>query len=301
MSEGAASGSAILVGNPASAPAGAGNEGAGAGTAPAGGVANAGQDGAVSSNAPTSTGNWYDNITDADLKGYAQNKGWKDPVEVLNGYRNLEKLVGQDKIPMPKDPNDAEGWGRVYDALGRPKSAEDYKLPVPEGDTGEFAKAAASKFHELGISERQANALAEWWNQTQSGQIEQMNSQRAAKADADIRALTQEWGNAYEENVELGRRAAREFGLNQEKLSAIENAMGTKEMMMLLSRVGRGLTEHNFEGGRSTGGFGMTPEAARSRIADLRADPTYSTKYLNGDADAKQEMARLMALAYPEG
>lgn len=300
MSE-AASGSAILVGNPAGDNA-SGNGGA-AGTnatqttttttPPAG-------DGGNTNANTNAAGNWWDSIQDNELKGYVQNKGWKDPVELATGYKNLEKLLGGEKLPLPKGEDDAEGWSRVFDALGRPKTADDYKLPVPEGQTGEFAKAAAAKFHELGISAKQANALAEWWNQTGTAQRDQMMQQSSQATERDINTLRQEWGNAWDENVELGRRAAREFGLPQEMLNKMESAMGTKPLLELMAKIGRGFTEHNFEGGRSTNSFGMTPAAAQQRINDLRNDKEWSSKYLQGNADAKAEMARLMALAYPE-
>ena len=83
-------------------------------------------------------------------------------------------------------------------------------------------------------------------------------------------------------------------------LAAIENAMGTSEMLKFMSRIGRGLTEHTFEGGRSTQSFGMTPEAARSKISELRTNPEWSTKYMSGDAAAQKELQRLMQIAYPE-
>lgn len=286
MSE--ASGSAILAGNPAPAPAAAEST-------PAPAITN------DTPATPAANGSWYDAIEDADLKGYVQNKGWSDPVELANGYRNLEKLLGGEKIPMPKGETDAEGWARVYDALGRPKSAEDYKLSVPDGmGDPEFAKAAAGKFHELGLSARQAQALTDWYNQTQGGAVEAMQAQAAQKAEQELSGLRSEWGQAWEENVELGRRAAREFGLDEAKLNAIEGAMGTGEMLKFLSRVGRGLTEHSFESGRTTTSFGMTPDAARQRLGALRGDPEFSSKYLSGNADAKAEMERLMRIAYPE-
>ena len=294
------SGSAILAGNPA----GDGAAGQAGATPPASTTGTTGQSGAASADMGKpeahATGNWYDTIEDNDLKGYLQNKGWKDPTELANGYRNLEKLVGSEKVPLPKGAEDKEGWNRVYDALGRPKSAEEYKLPVPEGDPGTFAKAASGKFHELGISQQQAEGLANWWNETQKGQVTQMQQQSAQKTEAELSAVKNEWGQAYNENLELGRRAAREFGLDGQKLSAIENAMGTGEMLKFMAKIGRGLTEHNFEGGKSTSSFGMTPEAAQSRINALRQDQAWSTKYISGDADAQTEMKRLMSIAYPE-
>lgn len=283
-----ASGSAILAGNPAPAPAAAGDN---APPAPAPATPPA---------APPANGAWYDSIEDNDLKGYLQNKGWKDPTELAVGYRNLEKLVGSEKVPLPKSAEDTEGWSRVYDALGRPKDAAGYKLPVPEGADPAFAQAAAQEFHKLGLSDRQASALAEWWNGQQSGAMQASQAAQQQKSEQELTGLRAEWGQAWDENVELGRRAAREFGLDGDKLSAIEAAMGTGDMLKFLSRVGRGLTEHTFEGGRSTNSFGMTPEAARQRLTSLRADPEFSGKYLGGNADARAEMERLMRIAYPE-
>jgi len=296
----ASSGSAMLAGNPAgdnaAAPTG-GNDAASTGTTGQSGNAT----GDIGKPTDQSTGNWYDQIEDNELKGYVQNKGWKDPVELANGYKNLEKLLGGEKLPMPKGAEDKEGWARVYDQLGRPKTAEEYKLPVPEGDPGTFAKAASGKFHELGISQQQAEGLANWWNETQTGMQTQQQQQSAQKVEADLTALKGEWGGAYEENVNYGQRAAREFGLDATKLTAIENALGTGEMLKFMARVGRGLSEDTFESGGGQGNkFGMTPEAARDRIGALRNDTAWSTKYISGDADARNEMQKLMALAYPE-
>lgn len=296
----ASNGSAILAGNPAGDPA-AGNGGDPAASNPNPNPSSGAASGDIGKPTDQSTGNWYDAIEDNELKGYVQNKGWKDPVELANGYKNLEKLLGGEKLPMPKGAEDKEGWARVYDQLGRPKTADEYKLPVPEGDPGTFAKAASGKFHELGISQQQAEGLAKWWNETQQGQLTEMQQQSSAKVQADLTSLKSEWGQAYDENVSFGQRAAREFGLDAGKLTAIENALGTGEMLKFMARVGRGLTEDTFEAGKGSGNkFGMTPEAARDRIGALRNDTAWSAKYISGDADARTEMQKLMALAYPE-
>jgi hypothetical protein len=291
-----ANGSAILAGNPTSDSA--------VGTTSAPAAANNTPlpvtDSTTTTNQTPANSSWYDAIEDGDLKGYVQNKGWKDPVELANGYRNLEKLLGGEKLPMPKGDDDAEGWARVYDSLGRPKSADEYKLPVPEGDTGEFAKMAASKFHELGLTGKQAQSLAAWYNERGTEMMGQVQQQSAQKTEADISGLKSEWGQAWDENIELGRRAAREYGLDQTSLSKIEQAIGTADLLKLMSRIGRGQTEHTFEGGKSTTSFGMTPEAARERIGALRNDSEWATKYMSGNADAQAEMQRLMRLAYPE-
>lgn len=297
MSDGA-NGSAMLAGNPAG-DAAAGNGGASSPTSN-NQITAVADTGGVTNPAPNAAGNWYDGFQDNELKGYVQNKGWKDPADLAVGYKNLEKLLGAEKMPMPKGADDAEGWNRVYDALGRPKSAEDYKLPVPQGDDGTFAKVAAGKFHELGLTAKQAEGLAAWYNEQGNGRMTQMQQELAAKAESDMQSLKQEWGGAFDENVEYGRRAAREYGLNAEKLSALENALGTGEMLKLMATIGRAQGESEFVTSSTGNTFGMTPSAAQQRISALRADKTWTAKYISGDADARSEMQRLMNLAYPE-
>lgn len=241
-----------------------------------------------------------DAIQDAELRGYAQNKGWKDPQDLLTGYKNLEKLVGSEKIPMPKGDDDKEGWDRVHTALGRPAKPEDYKLPVPEGMDPTFARAAEARFHELGISAKQAQALAEWNNaqiaEAQKAQELAFNQQ----AQRDVEALRQSWGpEAFQENIELGRKAAQQFELGPH-VDKLEQALGTKATLEFLSRIGRGLTEHSFEGGKSVTGFGMTPEAAQAQLAALKSDREFTARYLNGDASARKQMDTLMKQAFPQ-
>lgn len=290
MSDGA-NGSAMLAGNPAGEGA-AGNPG-GSAPPPAPPAPPAGEN-----NPPPAS--WVDGIDDADLRGYVQNKGWSNPKDLADGYRNLEKLLGGEKIPMPKGPEDAEGWSRVYDALGRPKEASAYKIPTLDNADPAIVSQAQSKFHELGLTEAQGNALAEWWNQQQVGTIQNMTQQSAAKSESDINSLRTEWGGAFDENIEYGRRAAKEYGLDGDKLGKIEQAMGTGEMLKLFAQIGRAQGEAQFDGGGKNNPFGMTPDAARSRIEALRQDAGFNTKYMAGDADARQEMDRLFKLAYPE-
>jgi hypothetical protein len=59
------------------------------------------------------------------------------------GNRKLAKLVGGEKVPLPKGEPDSEGWQCVCKALGRPAKSEDYQLPDLE---------SAAPDHKLGRS-----------------------------------------------------------------------------------------------------------------------------------------------------
>lgn len=245
---------------------------------------------------------WYDALPE-ETRGLIQNKGWKDPQDVISSYSNLEKLLGADKagrgLVLPKEDADAGEWGKVYDRLGRPTSPDGYKLPVPEGDTGEFAKIAAGKFHELGLSAKQAEQLADWYNTQTSGMMSQSEQGLLAQSESDMANLEQEWGQNFDANIEASRRAVREFGFNEQELEAMERGLGTANMMKKFADIGKRLGESQFVEGKTNGNFGMSPEAARVRISALKQDPEWTAKYLGGNADAKGELERLMKLGYP--
>lgn len=271
------------------------------GSAPAGTPAATPAAGSTGGAPAVGTGAWYESIADQDLRGFVQTRGWKDPGSVVDSYRNLEKLVGvpQDRLLKLPNDDDAEGWKGVWSKLGRPENPDGYQLPVPEGMPGDFAKEASAKFHELGIPAKQAQELAKWWNEKNSSVMQSYEAERAQKAELDMQQLRQEWGQTYDAEVEKGRRAVRQFGIDQESLQKIEDAIGTASLLKMFSKIGNGLAEASFEGGENASqGFGTSKDAAIARINALKSDQNWTAKYLAGDVQAKSEMTRLMQLAY---
>lgn len=242
---------------------------------------------------------------DEGTRGFVQTKGWKSPVDVLGSYQNLEKLLGADKagraIVPPKDDAPAEEWAQFYGKLGRPETADGYKLPVPEGDPGEFAKTASGWFHELGLSQKQAEGLATKWNEMQGAMMEQHDAAFAQQAEVDAQELRKAWGDKFDANAELARRAIREAGLSAEDGQAIERALGVKKAAEVFAFLGRQFAEAPMKGGEGgRGSFGDTVESAKARITALRNDADWTAKLLNNNADAKAEWDRLHKIAYPD-
>ncbi len=250
----------------------------------------------------TQSGQWYDQFPE-EVRGLVQNKGWQSPVDAIQSYSNLEKLLGADKagrgLVLPKDDAGADEWGQVYDRLGRPADPADYQLPIPEGGDPEFAQEAAKTFHELGLTAKQAQQLTEWFNGKSADAMSGQQNQMAESSEQQMNELQQEWGKDFDANIEAGRRAARQFGVGEEMLTKMENALGTKDMLKFFANVGKGVGEDSFVDGNSSGKFGVSPEAARVRINNLKSDPAWTAKYLAGDADAKSELERLMRAGYP--
>lgn len=251
---------------------------------------------------PAADAPWYSSIQDEGIRGYAELKGWKDPASAIDSYRNLEKLRGVPENELARIPKegDAEAWNQFYTKLGRPESAAGYEMPIPEGDDGVFAKAAAEWFHEAGLSPAQAKILAEKNNEYLASQVKAWETEVAARQDQEMTELKTTWGAAFDQNTEIARRGAKQFGVTEEVMEQLEGAMGTKGMLEFFHNIGSKLGEHKVEGmGASDASFKLSPAAAQERIRMLQSDREWSNKYLAGGSNEKAEMERLMRFAYP--
>lgn len=161
-------------------------------------------------------------------------------------------LLGGDEQQQATEPflsalpeeGDAEGWGNVWNKLGRPETADGYELPVPEGDSGEFAGAASGKMHELGLNKAQAQGIAEWYNSQQSQMVEQFNQQREQQATENVAAIRKEWGNNFDANVAIANKAISAY-LAPEAIQALkESGLGSNpHFVKAFHKIGQSLSE----------------------------------------------------------
>lgn len=287
---------------PAAAPAPAA-EGGAAPSAAGSGESNAGTTGAF---------DWTKAGLDTDSMALVNDRQWKGVPDVLTSYRNLEKLIGvppERIIKLPGDKDPADSWGNVYDRLGRPKAATDYKIPLPEGDSGEFAKSIAPIFHEAGLSQAQVQKIAERHNALMGEQVKKITEAAKAAQEKEIVELKSEWGHDYEKNNDTVDRAAAAFGMTKEHATALKHAMGPKAAMKFLHAIGSKIAvEGQFVSGEKGGGGGfesMTPEIAQAKITANVKDRSFMERFNSADpvvrGDARKEMERLHQFAYPGG
>lgn len=190
-----------------------GGEGGGGATPPVEGQ------GAAGPAAPGTQPAWHDSIQDEGLKAFISGKGFKDASEAAQA---LQELEGKTAIP---------------------ESPDAYQLPVPEGQDAAFATEAAKWMHEAGVPAAQAQVLAEKWNEYAATQQQAAEVERQQQSEADMNSLRKEWGSQYDANAELGRRAVRTFGIEEDSIEKISLALGDAETLRLFARIGKNLGE----------------------------------------------------------
>lgn len=263
-------------------------------TPPAGAPAPSGT-GAPGANPPPAP--WFAGFQNPELRGYVETKGFQGPEALADSYRNLERLRGvpADRLlSLPEKP-DAPEWDAVWNRLGRPEKPDGYGLQVPDGQDRTFADRMAATMHKLGVSKSAAAGLNAEWNAFIAEEMAAADRDAQQADAADLAGLRSEWGAKYDEHVELGRRAGREFGLSEDEFTAVQRALGSGKTLKLFARIGEKMAEPGrFDaGGGSSPGFSMTPDGARARLNALQADKDWAAKYMNGDVAARQEAERL--------
>ena len=289
MADTIGSGAAALLGNPGNPPPADG------GTPPAGGTP---------PGTPPASGDWLSGlgVSDPEISSWATAKGWKTPADALVSHRNLEKLLGGEKVPVPKG-DDPAAWELFYKAAGRPDSADGYGLDKLEGADPEFAKAAAQQFHGLGLSATQAQKLAAWYGEQSAATVKAQDEAFAQQSQAEWGDLQKEWGPAFEAKAEAARRATKQFGLDQGTLDKLERSLGTKGMMGLLSKIGQGLLESPAVGMGRDGADDrfLSPAEAQRQIDLLMKDPEFTRSVYDGKASARDKLDRLQRIAVGNG
>lgn len=250
-----------------------------------------------SQQAPQQQAPWYSAIPDPDLRGYVENKGWPNPIEAFKSYRNLEKMNGMDKVVVPKDLNDHDAWNNIYNKLGRPETANDYGLAIPEGEDGAFLSQAAEVFHQLGLNTQQARGLQEWFDNHVAEITSGEEGDFIATAQSELSSIQREWGPDYDRKMAASQSAAQllkqELGWDRQQVVQLEKSVGTRNMINLMNFIGERMAEDRYVDGGQSAGY-LTAEAANSRINDLSKDRDFQDRYQRGEATAVAEFQKLM-------
>lgn len=136
--------------------------------------------------------------------------------EMGKGYKNLEQLLGREKVPVPASDDDEEGWQRWYAATGRPETADKYEFERPSLPEGlpydeDLEKSFRTYAHVNGLSAKQARNIHDAFVKTQSERHSAWaTSQKQAVATAET-ALRREYGNQYEQAVGQAKSALAQY------------------------------------------------------------------------------------------
>ena len=214
--------------------------------------------------------------------------------KAVESHLSLEKLLGHEKVPVPKDANDKEGWARFNKAFKIPESPAGYELKdaqIPESmkgmtfDKGKFAEVV----HGIHATPEQAKGLWESYTKMSQQAYQKAVDDHTLKMTAVVNNLRQEWGDAYDANVDLGQSVINRFAGDKETEDFLTASL-TKDprFVKFLSQIGTNFAENKI-GDFSARRFAKSPNEAQAEIDKIISDPAHP--YLN-DKSTRQERER---------
>jgi len=159
----------------------------------------------------TTPSTWKDSISEV----YRNDPNIEKFTEIdalAKSYINATRMIGQDKVVIPTNNSTEDQWNEVYDKLGRPESAEKYSLDakskvvsLDENAVKQFAETS----HKLGLNNKQAQGLLEFYKQNMEGTAQQAKiDTETAQAQAE-QELRSEWGREFDTKVKQASSLAK--------------------------------------------------------------------------------------------
>lgn len=237
-------------------------------------------------------------------KDYVGAKGWKTPDDAIGSYQQLERLqrTPVDRtVVLPEKPDDAEGWSKVYERLGRPAAADKYAFEGYEPQDGDLVQGEngfAALAHKIGLTQAQAAEMYKWYGGRASEFEGQTAEMKAEAHTAEFEKVKASWGQAYEQKLTQGKMAISALGLSAEDLEGLENALGTEWLMNTMQRIGAQLDESGAHERDDThvsepSKFGLSPAEADLKLQELFRDEQFTKRYFEGDKEAVDRVGKL--------
>lgn len=278
-------------------------------TPPAGGAGDPPATPLVTPPATPPVTDWRSDI-DVSIKDHPSLKDFKSPADLAKSWVEAQKLIGVDKLPMP--PKDAKPEVRekflndVYDRLGRPKEAKEYKITdvkLPEGVDLKIApdavEALKTEAHKLGLLPHQLDGLYKWYVTDTANKVKAHNDGLTKEKQDTEAALRSEFGAAYDAKVAKAQELLNKFAGNDYKVLLDKGFGNDPAVVRFMAKMAETISEDTFAKGGAEAT--MTPEEAKAEIPKVM---DMLSKMEQSHPEYKSLVARkrqLYEMAYPEG
>ena len=235
---------------------------------------------------------------------------WKEVGPVMaKSLVETKALTGRKAYDLPQPDWKPEQWSAWNKTIGVPEAPDKYS-PVDKaalekaGLPPEVITAAAGKFHEMGLTDRQAKGLLDWYvGDAAKGRELQATNTAAEKAQGEA-ALKQAYGDKYEAKMGLvkawlGKNSDPEF-LNFVETNGLANHPAF--IKAIIKSAEATLEDSSRNGGGNPFGDTASRAVAMQKIEEIKArritDPAYSKAFNEPKSSERAEWDRLHEIAF---
>lgn len=239
---------------------------------------------------------WKSKLSE-DVQGSPSLKKFTDdPAGLENtvkGYLDLQKMLGYEKVPIPKDENDHDAKRLFNKALGIPDDPKGYQLSevqIPDELKGmsQDKEGFANIAFKHGLTPKQADGLWKDYNSNNALAYENAMKSYQEKVSDTKNSLTKEWGDGYNVKINQGQSVINEFAGDKETAEFLTAALITDPRgAKFLSEIGKQFAENQI-GEFSKINYTRTPAEAKREAERIMADKNHD---YHSDDDYKRQKA----------
>lgn len=200
--------------------------------------------------------------------------------DAVKSHLELQKMMGHEKVPIPKGPDDVAAMSLFKKALRIPDKADGYSLgDISLPDNMKDFKFDKTKFAEallkVNATPEQAKGLWGAYGEMVKQQYTQALQEHQEQLTNAINVLRGEWGDAYQTKVNLGQMVINKFSDNKEMNDAV-TALLLKDPagIKFLSKIGEQFAENKI-GDFKYQNYSKTPEELQREIDAIVSDQNH--------------------------
>ena len=224
---------------------------------------------------------WIDALVPEDLRHLGDYKPILNVAQLAKEFGHAKTLIGRQGkgiMPLAKDAGPTEK-AAYFEALGRPKMPDDYKIVAPEGMEEVFSpdalKDSMQAMHGLGLTQEQAQGMvANDAKRVQDAMTQRDAAQKAAYEEG-VKTLKAEWGDAYEQKMHQADSVIAQAVPADKKDELLERWGNDLDLVRALSKMGELLLEDTMADAGGAGQRAMTPDDLENKAKELVATPGY--------------------------
>lgn len=221
-------------------------------------------------------------------------------------------MTGKKAYDLPQADWKPEQWKEWHKTIGVPDAPDKYtpmdkaKLEAA-GIPPEVLGTAMAKFHEAGLTDKQARSIVEWYvgDAAKGGELAAQNV--AAARVAGEAALKQEYGDKFDAKMGLmkawiAKNAGEEFAAAVDKAGLGNDPAFVKAIIKSAEATLE--ADSRFGGGTKTFGSGAEAAIAQADIKEMMSrrttDAAYNAKFNDPKSAERVQWEKLHLIAYPK-
>lgn len=216
---------------------------------------------------------WYQSLNE-EYRNHPSIQKFQDVNGMAKSYLSLESLMGQEKIPVPKNAEDTAAWAMYKKAFNVPESAEKYDIKIEGVEDNKLVKLKELFFKNnipQSVAQELTNAHIADFKEYETAKNQAFD---AAKQKA-TEELRKEWGVTYDEKLKTAKTFLEKMSASKEEYDYFDSIIGNDaKFIKLLAKMGNSISEGNLGGFEGQGsGFSFTPQEAKQKLDEILNNP----------------------------